>query len=424
MQLLVYTVNITCRKEYIFNFLLEYILGIPYQLTNDINEFSNYDGPKFSYSTSPLGTEIHFLETPLLSETGITITELTFINYDNYEVPFPIDSSLFPFDIFAASFYLVSRYEEYLNPERDNHGRFEAKSSLAFKHGFLARPVVDEWAFKLLEILKRTFPETKYKIRNFVFQPTLDIDNAYYIKSERFLRRLLKTGKLILTKNWRTLFADPFDVYQKVKAWDKKFSTKTMFFILMNNKHLYDSRESKKNKLFKDLVPQIGKDFVLGLHPSYLSNENKEELSLEKADLEEIISERVYISRHHYLKLLLPDTYKALLENNIKEDYTMVYADLPGFRASTCSPFLWYNLSEERVTNLFIQPTAVMDQTLRRYMNLSANEAIEVIRELMQNVKSVQGTFVSLWHNESISDFGVWKGWEKVYIEMLKMSKL
>jgi hypothetical protein len=39
-------------------------------------------------------------------------------------------------------------------------------------------------------------------------------------------------------------------------------------------------------------------------------------------------------------------------------------------------------------------------------------------------VKNVKGTFVSLWHNESVSDFDVWKHWKKVYIELLKMSKL
>lgn len=424
MQLLVYTSNITPRKEYIFDFIFNQILGVAYLLTSDAEAFLQHDGPKISYTTSALADEIYFEETPLLSQTGIVKTALSFTKYDDYEVPFAIVPSVFPFDVFAASFYLISRYEEYLNPEKDEHDRFEAKSSLAYKNGFLARPVIDEWAFKLLNSLKENFPDLKCKNREFVFQPTLDIDNAYYLKSERPLRRLLKTGKLILHKNWAALLRDPFDVYRQVALWDQQFSTTTMFFLLMNNKHIYDQRESKKSLLFKRLVQNLDKDFVLGLHPSYSSNENKEELASEKTALENIISKGVYVSRQHYLKLSFPDTYKNLLKINIKEDYTMVYADLPGFRASTCSPFLWYDLLEEKVTNLFIQPTAVMDQTLRRYMGLTPENAIEELKTLMQNVKHVNGTFVSLWHNESINDYGVWKNWKKVYVELLKMSKL
>ena len=68
-----------------------------------------------------------------------------------------------------------------------------------------------------------------------------------------------------------------------------------------------------------------------------------------------------------------------------------------------------------------LYPTAVMDQTLRRYMGLSAEEALIFIEELMKNAKAVNGTFISLWHNESINDFGVWKGWKRVYEGMLAL---
>jgi hypothetical protein len=42
-----------------------------------------------------------------------------------------------PFDPLAATFYLVSRYEEYLPFIPDEHGRFPAKQSFAFSNGFL-----------------------------------------------------------------------------------------------------------------------------------------------------------------------------------------------------------------------------------------------------------------------------------------------
>jgi len=424
MQLLVYTSNITPRKEYIFNFIFNQILGVAYSLTNDVEAFLKNDGPKISYTKSALADEIYFEETDLLSQTGIVKSELSFAKYEDYEVPFVVASSIFSFDVFAASFYLISRYEEYLNPVKDEHGRFEGKSSLAYKKGFLQKPVIDEWAFALLKILQKRFPELQYKTREFLFTPSLDIDHAYYLKTESSLRKLLKGVKLFLKGNWKNILKDPFDVYQQVSAWDKEFGTKTIYFILMGNKHQLDAIQDKNHKEFKKLIKRISDQHLLGIHPSYLSNENTEELPLEKVQLEQIIGEKVRISRQHYLKLDFPHTYQNLLKNDIREDYTMVYADQPGLRASTCSPFFWYNFEEERMTNLLIHPTAVMDQTLRRYMALTPKESIKELKILIQNVKNVNGTFISLWHNESVSDFGVWKGWKKVYVEMLKMSKL
>lgn len=423
MQLLVYTSNITSRKEYIFDFILNRILGISYLITNNAEEFLKTECPKISYSVSSLSNELCFLETPLLSQSGFDEVELSFASYENYKVPFPVQSGVFPFDVFAASFYLLTRYEEYKNPLKDNHGRFEAKSSLAYNNGFLFRPVIDEWAFKILHILQEKFPQITHKKRNFLFKPTLDIDHAYYIKTEGIIRILLKYLKLVLKRDWKSLKNDPFDVYKQVELWDKEYALKTTFFILMGSKHLYDGVQDKNHKVFKKLINHLAKHFLLGLHPSYSSNENPDELALEKTEMEQIISREVTISRQHYLKLDLPKTYQNLLNNNIKEDYTMVYADLPGFRASTCSSFFWYNLEEETITNLLIHPTTVMDQTLKRYMGLSKQEAIKELKTLIESVKNVEGTFVSLWHNESISDFAGWKGWQRVYLEMLKMNK-
>ncbi|RZJ32447.1 MAG: hypothetical protein EOO18_10160, partial [Chryseobacterium sp.] len=376
------------------------------------------DGPGISYSEKPLKDEIHFEETPLLSQTGVTKQELFFASYENYEVPFPIIPSLFPFDVFAASFFLVSRYEEYAHQEKDAHGRFEAKSSLAFRKNFLGKPVIDEWAIKILNHLRARFPEIPHRKRAFIFQPTLDIDSAYYIRTETPLRQFLKAGRLVLNSFWKGFVKDPFDVYDEVLIWDKEFSTKTIFFMLMNDQHMYDGRENKKHKLFSSLVQRLKRDFIVGLHPSYSSNEIDGNLAVEKRALETLVSEEVIVSRQHYLKLTFPATYTNLLKNNINEDWTMLYADLPGFRASTCTAFLWYNLSEEKKTILSIQPAALMDQTLRKYMGLSREGAIVEIDKLMRSVKNVNGTFVSLWHNESVSGFGVWKGWKQVEFDL------
>jgi hypothetical protein len=96
----------------------------------------------------------------------------------------------------------------------------------------------------------------------------------------------------------------------------------------------------------------------------------------------------------------------------------MGYAEQPGFRAGTSLPFHWYDLSEERSTELLIHPFACMDTTLNKYMGLSPEEALNKLRRIIDNTFEHRGHFISLWHNETLSEKGIWKGWRKVYVEM------
>ena len=109
-----------------------------------------------------------------------------------------------------------------------------------------------------------------------------------------------------------------------------------------------------------------------------------------------------------------------MIENDIEEDYTMGYAEKIGFRASICSPFYFYDLDMEITTQLKIVPFAVMEATFQYYLKSTPEEAFEQIKNLLQKVKDVKGTFVSVWHNESLSDEGIWKGWRTVYEQLLE----
>ena len=63
---LIYTHKKTKRVEYIFNLVLNQLLGLEYSLTTDKEVFHNYEGVKFSYSTSPPGDELFFGSVDLL----------------------------------------------------------------------------------------------------------------------------------------------------------------------------------------------------------------------------------------------------------------------------------------------------------------------------------------------------------------------
>jgi hypothetical protein len=158
----------------------------------------------------------------------------------------------------------------------------------------------------------------------------------------------------------------------------------------------------------------------MGIHPSYYTVENPDLLKTEIENLEKVLNVDIHRSRQHFLRLVLPDTYQNLIENDIEDDFTMGYAALPGFRAGICDTYNFYNLDLETETKLRIHPFAVMDGTLNDYLKLSPDGAIKKIEQLMNEVKKVNGTFISLWHNEALSDEKRWKGWRKVYESMLE----
>ena len=157
-MLLIYTHKITHRNKYIFNLVFKDILDIDFTLTSDAEELKPYTGPKISYTHNPICDELFFISRSLLFETGITEQNISIFEYNSNKVFFATGkASALPFDIFAASFYLVSRYEEYLPHIRDEHDRFDAKDSLAFINGFLDKPLVNSWALVIKELIKSKY---------------------------------------------------------------------------------------------------------------------------------------------------------------------------------------------------------------------------------------------------------------------------
>ena len=158
----------------------------------------------------------------------------------------------------------------------------------------------------------------------------------------------------------------------------------------------------------------------VGIHPSYNTIEHPELLKKEIRNLRAVLNKDVTCSRQHFLRIVLPSTYRNLIEHDITDDYSMGYAALPGFRAGICTPFNFYDLDLEIETKLRIHPFAVMDGTLNDYLGLTPADAIDQIKSLIREVKKVDGTFISLWHNESLSDQKRWKGWKRVYEQLIK----
>ncbi len=432
---LIYTPKITGRVRYVFRLVFNELLRVNFSLTQNLDEFQSADNPKFIYSDKQYTDDIFFKSSGLLFERGIRSQEMGIFEHNGEKLFFQVHdkNSALPFDVFSAVFYLVTRYEEYLPFVKDKHGRFTAHLSLSHQLGLLEKPVVNIWALQIKEILQKKYPDFKFPQKNFRFIPTYDIDSAYAYLQKGLVRTIggyyLSLKKLdfkeiaLRTRVLLGLRKDPFDTFDLQISYQKKYNLKPIYFILFARYGTYDKNINIRNRKFKFLIKRIADYGKIGIHPSYYTIENPELLKTEIENLEKVLNIDIHSSRQHFLRLVLPDTYQNLIDNDIKNDYTMGYAALPGFRAGICEPYNFYNLDLETETKLRIHPFAVMDGTLNDYLKLTPADAIIKIKKLMNEVKKVNGTFISLWHNESLSDEKRWKGWRKVYETMLETAR-
>ena len=429
--LLIYSPVITPRVEYSFDLIFKNILGIELIFTTSSEEFLQSVLPKINYSPINLFSGLFLKSHLLLFEKTISVFEIEVIDYQEMELFFPTSGDSFlPFDPFASTFYIVSRYEEYLSESTDEHERFTDSENILVRHNLHQKPIVDMMAYWIAGLISGQYPGFKIRRRNFQFITSIDIDNAWAFKNKSPMISFGAIMKAISHGNWDELKQrlivflglqkDPYDTFKYILETYKGLLHHLLFFILIGNRDQFDKNISFKNKRFRQLIANLSSACEVGIHPSYASNSKPWLFETEKERLEEIMMKPVTKSRQHFLKLKLPQTYQQLLKLGISEDYTMGFASLAGFRAGTCTGFYFFDLSRNRRTKLLIQPFQTMDVTLRNYLQMEPEEAWRLIEELMGEVKKVNGTFISLWHNESLKDSGHWLGWRKVFEQILE----
>jgi hypothetical protein len=138
-------------------------------------------------------------------------------------------------------------------------------------------------------------------------------------------------------------------------------------------------------------------------------------LTREKSMLEHVVSHGVTNSRQHYIRFELPSTYRKLLALGITDDYSMGYGSINGFRASIASTYFWYDLKNEEKTRLQIHPFCFMDANSFYEQQLSAEAASEELLQYFDAVKSVNGTMITIWHNNFLGTDPIFAGWKEVY---------
>jgi len=387
-----------------------------------------------NYSQKVIDGTVNIFACGLLHETGIRTIDPKVIRQDKYIMLFPAPPEFnLPFDLFSAIFYLISRFEEYTPFIPDQYGRFEAGQSHAHRNDYLREPVVDQWLLVLQETLLKKYAKLPFIKKRFQFESTIDIDNPWAYKHRGLLRNLAGMAVNAMQLNFDRIFqrirvligarTDPFDVYSYIRQVEDRFGFQSVFFFLSGDYGHHDVNYTLNTKEFKELLRLTNNTRNTGVHPSYRSNSSYELLSAEMELFAGILGKRPEVSRQHFLMIRMPETYRWLVSLGITSDYSMGYASLPGFRAGTSLPFKFFDLQDEKEYPLLIHPFVVMDVTLNQYLHLGPFEASAEINALIHKIREVNGIFTPLWHNESLSEQGIWKGWRSVFEEMVEQVK-
>src|SRR5690554_5968688 len=186
-MLLVFTDQpLTSRLKYVLQWIFEEQLQLSFELTNDSDYWQKFSGAKLNYSDQFIeGQNLQIKPAHLLFEIDqIKEQNLSIQRWKKTTVPFYNQpGAKIPFDLFAATFYHISRYEEYLPHIKDRHGRFKVEESMAGQFEFLDQAVVDVWMKHFSIFLKQLFsiaiPQKEFQVKH-----TFDIDMVWKYKNK------------------------------------------------------------------------------------------------------------------------------------------------------------------------------------------------------------------------------------------------
>jgi hypothetical protein len=416
------------RLRFVADLILNEILGLSWEIVTDKRKIGK--SPVINYSDEKLAGSFLISPASLLFETGTRPQEINVSDWKSLPVFFQTSGDAdFPFDIFAASFYLVARYEEYLEFQPDECGRFRSSDSLAVKNGFLGIPVVDLWAKELAKALVKKFQTLTFRRNEYKAVMTIDIDEPFAYLGKNvigniggFIHDLTSKSKNAshrlgcLTKGEK----DPYEVFDYITGSCDQDKAETKFFLPVGDHSEVDKNPSWKNTEYRDLINRIAEKFSIGLHPSFKASTDLNVLKTELQRLRIINKKDCHWSRFHYLKISMPVSYRNINNAGISEDYSMGYPDEPGFRAGLARPFRFYDVVDDKLTDLRIFPFQVMDVTLTGYKKMNSDDAKNVISNLIHQIKIAGGLFISIWHNTSLLDTPECREWREVFEFTLK----
>jgi len=361
------------------------------------------------------------------------------------ELPSPLieltdNGATFHYDILGLTYWMLTRLEEVGSADLDEHGRFPAISSHAYKHNYLERPIVDEWLNILGQVIQRVWPDIGLKRHQFGMKVSHDVDHPArygFANPKRLLRAMV--GDIVKRKEYKNAMLapwirlntrhklhprDPYNTFDWIMNQSEQHGLKSAFYFMCGRTDIIkDGDYEIEHPAIVDLMQRIHKrGHEIGLHPSYGTYQQPELIKNEAEHLkrvcaEVVIEQQQWGGRMHYLRWEQPTTLRAWADAGMGYDSTLGYADRPGFRCGTCHEYPVFDPVAKEQLFLRVRPLVVMECSVmaEKYLGLGATElALEKILEIKNRCITVSGCFTLLWHNSEFQKSTVCEIYQQV----------
>ena len=348
-----------------------------------------------------------------LTDWETDFSEAVIIFGNNYFTQTP-ELTVCGLDLFASAFFMLTRWEEAVKEERDQHQRFPAEAAFALQQNFLHRPVVDEYVDLLKQLLTDAGYQGKFKQGKFELIPTHDVDHIRYWKSERQMKRqlggdIVKRLNPLLAVNTFTEYRkvtkgkikDPFDTFDWLMEQSEKQGLQSRFYFIAGGETEHEGNYDIHDERVKTLIQRIKeRGHLIGIHPSYDTYLDVEVLKKEKETLEKVAGQEITEGRQHYLRFSVPETWQNWEEAGLKLDSSMNYAGYEGFRCGTGREFPVFNIKTGKKLNLLERPLILMDTNpvIHNFNNINKNYR-EVNAYFIGQAQGYQMPLTVLFHN-------------------------
>jgi hypothetical protein len=316
----------------------------------------------------------------------------------------------FDWDLPLVTLFTLSRMEESFIPDRDQHGRFSGSSSIAFRNGFLDRPIIDEYGLALEQAIRCLLPNSQAANRSLRVKLSHDIDlvgipfRLREVLGHALCRRRPAATACDLMAGFTNRYPTFLALVQDVASMSLERGLDSAVYWKGSppgpNDSGYDLRHQKIRKVISWLAE---KEVECGIHPGYETFRSRERLLSEVEFLRTVLGKGRLGGRQHYLRWS-PETWVDWESCGLAYDSSVGFADHIGFRAGTCYPYRPWIFSENREAQLLEIPLIMMDCTLTHYMGLTWEESLEAMKQCVETCRMVGGVFTLLWHNTSLID--------------------
>ncbi|MBK8614767.1 MAG: hypothetical protein IPN85_15210 [Flavobacteriales bacterium] len=429
-MLLIHVEHPSTRSTYVIRHVFERMLGIPFRMVEDRAAFLAEQGPRLIYGTAPVEGALHVPFSGVLNRPPAGDPTLGQLN--GMPVLYPVSNG---FDLFAATFFLLALVDEERCTARDMHDRIPADDLFVVRAGLADEPWLDRWALDLHRRLRERWPELASAHRRYTHTATVDMDNVLRYAGRPLLRAIgaslkdlcaLRFGAVV--ERWLVrsgMRRDPYVQAIELVQQHAPVLGRPILFFLTKGDGMHDHAAVRWPRYFRQLLdgPLGVEGLRYGIHPSYRSSED------ERAHFKQVFAFEMDMrvprdaSRQHFLRWRLPGTLRHVATMGFKEEHSLGFSERPGFRASTCTPFPWYDLEREEETKLMLWPFAVMDSALIEHMGMGPDEVVRTMNAISDAVRAVSGTFVSVWHDRYLSGHREFAPWPAVFEQVVQHAK-